>query len=115
MLCCRLTGPITGGLPLNYTAWSSLKAFELGGTRLTGSIPAVYTAAWPALENFTVDGALLSGYVPDAFSWTNITWYTVQNTSVFSDSVQPFWVLKAQAATLRKVKGLRLGKRGDDA
>lgn len=50
---CRVSGPVTGTLPASYSSWSSLKAFELGDTLLSGTFPAVYASSWPALENFT--------------------------------------------------------------
>jgi hypothetical protein len=106
----RATGGFTGTLPTSYTSWLSLKAFELGGTQLSGSIPSAYSTAWLSLNNFTLDGAQVLGYVPDPFSWTNLTWYTVQNTPVYSDAAQPFWLLKPQAASLAQLKGLRLGE-----
>ena len=105
-----MTGPVTGTLPLAYTSWNSLSAFELGNTQLSGAIPSAYTTAWLQLQNFTLDGAQVAGPVLDPFSWTNLTWYTLQNTPVTSDSAQPFWVLKPQAATLTQLKGLRIGE-----
>lgn len=112
LLCCfyRVSGPLAGSLPLAYSSWNNLKAFELSNTYLTGSIPSVFTTAWLSLENFTLDGAQVMGLVPDPFVWGNLTWYTLQNTPVYSDATQPVWVLKSQAATLQKLKGLRLGK-----
>lgn len=82
---------------------------------MNGVIPAAYVPAWPSLENFTLDGAAISGYVPDPFGWTNLTWYTLQNTPVYADLVQPFWVLKSQAAALQRLQGLRLGECIDTA
>lgn len=108
----RATGGFTGTLPTSYTSWLSLRAFELAGTQLSGAIPSAYTTAWLSLNNFTLDGAQVMGYVPDPFSWSNLTWYTVQNTPVSSDATQPFWVLKPQAASLTQLKGLRLGEWG---
>jgi hypothetical protein len=99
--CRRVSGPVTGTLPTAYSSWTSLKAFELSNTMLNGTIPAAYTTAWLSLENFTLNGAMVSGYVPDPFSWSNLTWYTVQNTAVYSDALTPFWIFKSQAANLR--------------
>lgn len=103
---------MTGTLPLAYSSWNFLRVFELGGTQLTGSIPTVYNTAWLSLENFTLDGAAVGGSVPDAFTWSNLTWYTLQNTPVTSNSTNVFWLLKPQASTLQRLQGLRLGKRG---
>lgn len=107
---CRVSGAVGGALPLAYSAWTSLKAFELSNTQLTGAIPTLYTTAWPSLENFTLDGANVMGLVPEPFGWSNLTWHTLQNTPVLSDAAQPFWVLKNQSATLQKLRGLRLGE-----
>lgn len=106
---CRVTGPVAGSLPLAYSSWNALRVFELSNTSLTGSIPSVYATAWLSLENFTLDGAQVTGFVPDPWGWSNLTWYTLQNTPVWSTPTQPFWVLKSQAAALQSLKGLRLG------
>jgi hypothetical protein len=105
-----VSGAVDGTLPVAYSAWTSLKAFELSNTQLTGTIPVLYTTSWPSLENFTLDGASVSGLVPDPSGWSNLTWYTLQNTQVFANAAQPFWLLKNQSATLQKLRGLRIGE-----
>lgn len=108
---CRVSGPLQGQLPLEYGSWAKLRAFELGRTRLGGTIPASYFLSWPLLENFTLDGANITGYLPSPMSCKNMAYYTVQDTPVMSDSIQPLWVLDAnQACSLRRMSGLRLGE-----
>jgi hypothetical protein len=112
---CRMSGRVTGTLPAAYSAWSQLKAFELSGTALSGSVPAVYTSSWPSLENFTLDGAMVSGAAPEPFNWTNITWYTLQDTPVSAGPGALFWVYSSQAAALKNIQGLQLGEPSEPA
>lgn len=107
---CRMSGRVTGTLPASYSTWSLLKAFELSATALSGSVPAVYTSSWPYLENFTLDGAMVSGAAPEPFNWTNITWYTLQDTPVSAAPDTHFWVYSSQAAALKNILGLQLGE-----
>lgn len=109
--CCRLRGPVWGQLPLNYTAWSRLRAFELTSTALTGTIPPSYFSSWTALENFTLDGASISGHLPPPWGCPNLTSYIVQNTPVVSNASSPLWVFSPLASSLTRLTALGLGER----
>lgn len=109
-LLCRLSGSVSGLLPLAYTAWSHLQVFELFDTNLTGTVPAAYFDSWPSLHNFTIDGAAIGGYLPAPWNCLNLTSYRVQNTPVTADAANPVWVLTPRAANLTQMKAIGLGK-----
>lgn len=106
----RLSGGVSGPLPLAYSAWTRLKAFEVTGTNLTGTIPAEYFGAWSLLENFTVDGASISGSLPPPWQCYNLKYYIVKDTPVVSNVTHPVWMLDPHAVNLTQMAGIGLGK-----
>jgi hypothetical protein len=101
---------VWGQLPLAYTAWSRLRAFELTSTALTGTIPPSYFSSWPALENFTLDGASIGGYLPPPWGCPNLSSYIVQNTPVVSNASSPLWMFSPLASSLTRLAALGLGE-----
>jgi hypothetical protein len=102
-----VTGPVTGIIPISYTAWTKLKAFRVAGTSLTGTIPPQLLAAWPGLRALSIDGALLSGPVPGSlFNCTLLEEVVVQRTPVSG----PAWFLDVRASGLTHVSILGFGE-----
>lgn len=57
---------LTGPLPTELQALTSLKRFTVKGNTLTGPFFEPFGAAWANLENLSLDGTSLTGTIPAA-------------------------------------------------
>jgi hypothetical protein len=110
---CSLPEGLAGTLPEALAALTSLVAFEVRGSNLSGQIPPSFFAAWINLEVFSIQGANLTGPLPAPWNCTQLSTYVVIDTPVTSGllgSADQLWLLRPEAGNLTQLRHVRLGE-----
>lgn len=85
-----------GVLSANFARWTSVEEFNVGGNRLSGSIPEIYGTAWGAtLRHFNVSHNRISGVFPSSLldSCTQLTFFGISFNQFDrgAASLRPSW------------------------